>query len=130
MPEHVLRLAAREAERGEVVLARLGDPLARRKRDRQGRSGHAKTLDEAAADREGRMKRHLLRGDGRHERLEGIRRERRAVAGKPAHRLGQHGIALRKGIERPQLHLDREELSYHRLDSVIERLHVHAVPCR
>jgi hypothetical protein len=33
-------------------------------------------------------------------------------------------------MERPELHLDREELSYHRLDSVIERVHVHTLPCR
>ena len=57
----------------------------------------------------------------------GSAREWWAVAGKPAHRLGQHRVALRMGVERRQVELEAEELPYDRLDPVVQRLDVHAL---
>ena len=68
---------AREAQRDELR-ARCGlrDPLARR--ERPGATGRvAEALDEAAADRERRAQRDLLRGDRGDEALERVGRERR-----------------------------------------------------
>ena len=88
--------------------------------------GHAEPVDEAAAHRERRVQRDLLRGDRGHERLEGIRCERWAEARHASHRVRKNRIALRELVERRQVELEAEQLAYDRLDLVVERLDVHA----
>ena len=90
--EHVLRLAVREAEREEIVLGDLGDPLLRRERDRV-LSRLAVALDQAAADRECRVEADLLRRDRGDERLERVPDERWAKAREGSRGAGEDGIA-------------------------------------
>src|SRR5919202_5857350 len=75
--DHVLRLAAREAERDELVLARLRHPFARRERVCV-LAAHAEPLHHPVPNRERREERDLLRRNRADERLVRIRRERRA----------------------------------------------------
>ena len=73
-PEDVTRLAAGEPECDQLVLVCACESL--RGRERVGVPGlHAEPCDQAIADGEGCEERDLLGGDGRDERLEGIRRQ-------------------------------------------------------
>ena len=88
--------------------------------------GHAEPVDEAAAHRECRVQRDLLRGDRGNERLERVGREGRAEARHESHRVGENGIALCKLMERRQVELEAEQLAHDGLDLVVQRLDAHA----
>src|SRR5206468_2321844 len=60
----------------------------------------AEALDQAVADREGGEERDLLRGDRGDDRLERVRRDRRAEPGEAADELPEHGIARREVVGR------------------------------
>src|SRR5204863_3716079 len=102
------RLTAREAEGEELLVGRLGEA-------RGGGEGVrvagalAEALDQPVADREGGEERDLLRGDRGDDRLEWVRRDRRAEPGEAADELPEHGIARREGVERLQVELEPEE---------------------
>ena len=87
-PDHVLRLPVREADREQLVLGRLGNPLAGRERVRVLVGGPV-ALDEAAPDRRRRLERDLLRRDRGDERLERAHLQRRPEAGERARRAGR-----------------------------------------
>src|SRR6185312_817214 len=79
-PDHVLRLAPREAERGQLLLRGGREPLPRRERPDPAHP-LAEPLDEPVADRDGCKERDLLRRDRSDEHLERVRRERRPETG-------------------------------------------------
>jgi hypothetical protein len=86
--------------------------------------GNAETFDEAAAHRKGCVERHLLRGDRRDECLEGVRRERWAVARQAAHCSREHRISLCELDERRKVEVETQQPAHDRLDRVVERFDV------
>jgi hypothetical protein len=89
--DHVLRLAARESERQELVGLGTGHALAGRERVRV-LEGFPESLDEPVAHREGGVEGDLLRGDRGDESLVGIGRERGAKSPQAVGEAGQHRL--------------------------------------
>ena len=125
----VLGLAAREAERDQLLLARAGQPASRR--EGIGLLGTAaEALDQPVADREGCVQRDLLRGDRGDERLERVGRERGPEAGQRLRQAPQHRVAARPRVERLQVELGAEQLANDRPSLCVEWLDPHAAAGR
>src|SRR5512133_2500120 len=103
--QDVLGLATGKAQLRQLFLPRRRNAFTGRKR-RGTPGGNAKPVDEAAAHRECRMQRDLLRGDRGNQRLESVRRERRAEPRHESHRVGEDGIALCKSMKWRQFELE------------------------
>src|SRR5262249_44659545 len=120
----ILRLAPREADRDDLVLARSGEPL-------PGREGIgmlgllAEALDQAVADREGGEERDLLRGDRADQRFERIGRERRPESAELLRQVAHYRV-LRSSVEGLEVEQPTEQRSHFRLDLGVEWLHVDA----
>ena len=124
-PDDVLRLAPREADRKELVLARARDPLAGRKRPRHA-DLRAEALDQPVPDRGRGEERHLLRGDRADEHLERVGDQRRPESDERRHELAEHLVAGRPGVERLEVEREPDERAHDRLGLAVERLGVDA----
>src|SRR5512133_2516376 len=100
--EHVLGLAPREAELGQLLLVRLRHPRARRELVGVD-AADAEALDHPVPNREGREQRDLLRADGADDRLVRVWRERWPEPGEPRHQLAENLVAFGPGVERVEL---------------------------
>src|SRR5207253_10332339 len=105
---------------------RRRDPLRRREAERVP-AADAEALDEAAAGRERREERDLLRGDRRDDRLEGVGRERRSQAAQPGDEPRQNGLLFGELVELVQVaEVEAEELADDGIRGAVERFDVHA----
>src|SRR5512133_1811496 len=92
----VLGLATGKAQLRQLFLPRRGRAF----------GDDAEPVDEAAAHRECRVQRDLLRGDRGNQRLESVRREGWAEPRHESHCVGEDGIALCKSMKWRQFELE------------------------
>ena len=123
--DHVLGLAAGEAEGGQLLLAGTRHPLARRERVGV-HAAHSEPLDHPVSDREGGEQRHLLRRDRADDRLVWIGRERRSQAGESLHQRAEYLVLLRPSVERAEVEVGPHHRPRDRLDLGAERRNVDA----
>src|SRR5581483_1889132 len=123
--DYVLRLAAGEADCGQLLGRGRREPLPCRKRVGVC-APLAEALDHPAANSECRGERDLLCRDRGDEGLEGVGSDRRAEAVQARDRLGQIVADLRELVEATEIELEAEQLAHLPDDVVVVRLHLDA----
>src|SRR5262249_37551529 len=121
-------LAAGEAEGGQLLLACLRHPFARRERVGED-AADAEPLHHSVADGKSREERDLLRGDRTDDRLVGVGREGRPQAGESLYQRAQDLGLFCPDVDSPEVEAGPDHRPRDRFGLGVERRDVDAAGC-